>query len=146
MYRRAGKGRFHSGAVGLQRFERRRRHLERRRVSLDGGEQFAHPRSELGRHLTERRQHIFFPRRLCPFVGEDVTGCAVGGAQPDDVLTAKRRNRSPAEPPHRPSERTRLAQHRRSIVHPPAGSSMAAFFGCVVGDKAQERRLLKLRR
>ena len=38
---RAGKDRFESGAVGLQRFERRVVASERHRVFLDGGERFS---------------------------------------------------------------------------------------------------------
>ena len=143
---RAGKGRLHSGAVGLQRFERRRRRLERRRVSLDGGERFAHPRSEPSRHLAERAQNIFFPRRLCLLVGEDVPGRAVGGAQPEDVLTAKRRNRSlqdrrTARPNAHDPRNVGGQSCIRRLVHQWQRSPDA-----FVGDEAQERRLLKLHR
>ena len=145
-YVRAGKARFESGAVGLQRFERRRRRFERRRVSLDGGERFANPRSEPSRHLAERAQHIFFPRRLCLLVGEDVPGRAVGGVQPEDVLTAKRRNRSlqdrRAARPNAHDPRNVGGQSCiRRLVHQWQRSSDA-----FVGDEAQERRLLKLHR
>ena len=137
---------FHSGAVGLQRFDRRRRRFERRRVSLDGGERFAHPRSKPSRHLTERAQNIFFPRRLCLLVGEDVPGRAVGCVQPEDVLTAKRRNRSlqdrRAARPNAHDPRNVGGQSCiRRLVHQWQRSSDA-----FVGDEAEERRLLKLYR
>ena len=61
---------------------------------LDGGERFAHSRSETRRHLTECAQDIFFPRRLRLLVGEDVARRAVLRAQAKDVLTAERRDRS----------------------------------------------------
>ena len=120
---------FPSGAVGLQRFKRRRRRfLERRRVFLDGGERFANSRSETRRNLTECAQDIFFPCRLRLLVGEDVAGRAVLRAQAEDVLTAER-SRSILRARRRwPSGRTRPAQCRESIAHPPAGSSAAAFF------------------
>ena len=146
-YARAGNGRFESGAVGLQRFERRRRRfLERRRVSLDGGERFANSRSEPSRHLAERAQDIFFPRRLCLLVGEDVAGRAVGRAQPEDVLTAKRRDRSlqdrgAARPDAHAPRNVGGQSCIRRLVHQWQRSSDA-----FVGDEAEERRLLKLHR
>ncbi|MEO7270719.1 MAG: hypothetical protein ABI211_01810, partial [Vicinamibacterales bacterium] len=83
------------GAVGLQRVERpRRRFRERRRVFLDGGERFSNPRAKTRGDLTECAQDILLPRRLRLLVGEDVAGRAVRGAQPEDVLTSERRDRS----------------------------------------------------
>ena len=139
--------RFVAGAVGLQRFERRRRRiLERHRVSLDGGERFANSRSEPRRHLAECAQHIFFPRRLCLLVGEDVPGRAVGCAQPEDVLAAKRRNRSlqdrrTARPNAHDPRNVGGQSCIRRLVHQWQRSSDA-----LVGDQAEERRLLELHR
>ena len=140
---RAGKGRFHSGAVGLQRFERRRRRFERRRVSLDGGERFANARPEPRRHLAERAQNIFFPRRLVP---------ARRRACPRSrswLRAARGRTdcRAPQSIPRRtaaPPVRTQMSRATSAVSRASAGwlinwqRSADAF----VGDEAQERRLL----
>ena len=136
-----------SGAVGLQRFERRRRRFrERRRVFLDGGERFSNSRSKTRRNLTECAQDLFFPCRLRLLVGEDVAGRAVLRAQAEDVLTAERRDRSfqdgGAAGPDAHALRNVGSQSRiRRLVHQRQRSSDA-----LVGDEAEERRLLKLHR
>ena len=113
---------------------------------LDGGERFSNSRSKPRRNLTECAQHIFFPRRLRLLVGEDVAGRAVCRAQAEDVLTAKRRDRSfqdgRAAGPDAHALRNVGSQSRiRRLVHQWQRSSDA-----LLGDEAEERRLLKLHR
>ena len=113
---------------------------------LDGGERFAHSRSETGRNLAECAQDLFFPRRLRLLVGEDVAGRAVLRAQAEDVLTAERRDRSfqdgGAAGPDAHALRDVGGQSCiRRLVHQRQRSADA-----FVGDEAEERRLLQLHR
>src|SRR6266511_935678 len=135
----------HRGAVGLQRFERRRRHfLERPRMFLDGGERFSNPRSKARRNLTECAQYLFFPCRLRLLVGKDVAGRAMLRAQAEDVLTAEHRDRSfqdgGAGGPDAHALRNVGSQSRlRRLVHQQQGVADA-----LIGDEAEKRGLLKL--
>ena len=123
---------FPRGAVGLQRFERRGcRFLERRRVFLDGGERFTDSRPEAARNLTECTQDVFLPRRLRLLVGENVAGRAVLCAQAEDVLAAERRDRPLQDRRARGPDADLLRDLRSQPRIRPAGSSTAAFFGCV---------------
>ena len=83
------------GTVRLQSFERRRGCLlQRRRVLLDGGQRLAQPGPDLNRNSAQRIQDLFFPSCLRLLLREDISGAAVSGAQPQDVLASEPRNRA----------------------------------------------------
>src|SRR4029453_27234 len=96
--------------------------------------------------MTEGAQDIFFPCRLRLLVAEDVAGRAILRAQSDDILTTERRDRSfedgGAPGPGAHALRNIGSQSRiRRLVHQRQHSSDA-----VVGDEAEEGRLLELYR
>src|SRR5262245_20160538 len=113
---------------------------------LDGGERFSNSRAETVGDLTQRAQDLFFACRLRLLVSEDVAGRAVLRTQAEDVLAAERRDRSfqngGAPRPRADALRQVRSQARvRRLTHQRQGSSNA-----LLGDEAEERRLLKLNR
>ncbi len=84
-----------AGTIRLQSFQRGRSCLlQRRRVLLDGGPRLAQPGPHLNRHSAQRVEDFFFPFRLRLLFSEDLSGAAVPGAQPQDVLASEACNRA----------------------------------------------------
>ena len=130
-----------------QRLDRRRRRLlERGAMLLDGGERFSDPRSKPDGDLAQRLEHIFLARRLHLLLVEDVAGAAARCAKAQHVLGPDGRDRTfqhgCARRPladftgYRGRQRCgrRLSHQRQDVLNP------------LVGDKTEERRLLKLDR
>ena len=140
--------RFPRGAVGLQRFERRRRRfLERRRVFLDGGERFTDSRPEPARNLTQRsRGHLPFAppaparrrecRRSCSSwrAIRRRTDCRALAIDPSSTAALAG--------PHAHTLRNVGSQPRiRRLVH-----QRQRFPDALLRHQAEERRLLELHR
>ena len=68
--------------------------LQRRRVLLDGGQRLAQPGPDLNRNSAQRIQDLFFPSRLRLLLSEHLSGAAVPGAQPQNVLASEACNRA----------------------------------------------------
>ena len=65
-----------------------------RRVLLDGGQRLAQPGPDLNRNPAERIQDLFLPSRLRLLLAQNVSGAAVPGAQPQDILASEACNRA----------------------------------------------------
>ena len=81
--------------VGLQRFQRRRRHLvEAGRETLERRKRFAQLRAQAHRGAVERLQHLALAVRAGLFGDERVAGIAVERREADHVVVAEREDRS----------------------------------------------------
>ena len=110
------------------------------------GQRLAQPRPDLNRNPAQRIQDFFLSFRLCLLFREDLSGAAVPGAQPQNVLAAERcdrafQNRGTA------GSLADLAGDLRS--EPRLGRPVhetQCLLDALVRDETEERRLFQLHR